>query len=148
MILRPYYPVSGLFRLQRESDGLQIDFMAHIDGVNSYEGVRGRANLYEVGGYKLLVASPDDIAIKKQTPKGRASREKSAALKAESDRALIETDPLPAVVAARKAPQLPAPQDWVRRYLPLNRSYSSFNNRLAHPNDAAVAACPFSARNG
>ena len=90
MILRPYYPVSGLFRLQRESDGLQIDFMAHIDGVNSYEGVRGRANLYEVGGYKLLVASPDDIAIKKQTPKGRASREKSAALKAESDRALIE----------------------------------------------------------
>ena len=37
VILRPYYPVSALFRLQRESDGLQIDFMGHIDGVKSYE---------------------------------------------------------------------------------------------------------------
>jgi hypothetical protein len=43
MILRPYYRISGLFRLHRERDGLQIDFMAHIDGVKSYEGVRGRA---------------------------------------------------------------------------------------------------------
>ena len=66
MILRPYYPVSGLFRLQRESDGLQIDFMAHIDGVNSYEGVRGRANLFEVGGYKLLAASLEDIIRSKR----------------------------------------------------------------------------------
>ena len=27
MMLRPHYPVSSLFRLQRESDGLQIDFI-------------------------------------------------------------------------------------------------------------------------
>ena len=44
VILRPYYPVSALFRLHRERDGLQIDFMGHIDGVQSYEGVRDRAD--------------------------------------------------------------------------------------------------------
>src|SRR5579863_3118788 len=48
LILRPYYPVSALFRLQRERDGLQIDFVGHIDGVRSYEGIRGRAALYEI----------------------------------------------------------------------------------------------------
>src|ERR1700689_3060581 len=46
VILRPYYPVSALFRLHRERDGMQIDFMAHIDSVKSYEGVRGRAGIH------------------------------------------------------------------------------------------------------
>jgi len=58
--------VSALFRLQRESDGLQIDFMGHIDGVKSYEGVRGRAGVYDIGGQKLLVASLDDVIRSKQ----------------------------------------------------------------------------------
>jgi hypothetical protein len=66
VILRPYYPVSGLFRLHRERDGLQIDFMGHIDGVQSYEGVRGRAGVYEIGGQKLLAASLDDIIRSKR----------------------------------------------------------------------------------
>jgi hypothetical protein len=66
VILRPYYPVSALFRLQRESDGLQIDFMGHIDGVQSYEGVRDRAGLYEIGGQQLLAASLDDIIRSKR----------------------------------------------------------------------------------
>jgi hypothetical protein len=50
--------------------------MAHIDGVKSYEGVRGRAGLYQIGGQKLLAASLDDII------------RSSAALKQKSDRAL------------------------------------------------------------
>ena len=66
VILRPYYPASGLFRLQRDRDGLQIDFMGHIDGVKSYESVRGRAASFEIGGHKLLVASLDDIIRSKR----------------------------------------------------------------------------------
>jgi predicted nucleotidyltransferase len=66
VIMRPYYPVSALFRLQRESDGLQIDFMGHIDGVQSYEGLRARAESYEFGGQKLLAASLDDVIRSKR----------------------------------------------------------------------------------
>jgi predicted nucleotidyltransferase len=66
VILRPYYPVSALFRLQRERDGMQIDFMGHIDGVKSYEGVRDRAGVYQIGGQKLLAASLDDIIRSKR----------------------------------------------------------------------------------
>jgi Nucleotidyl transferase of unknown function (DUF2204) len=66
VILRPYYPVSTLFRLHRERDGLQVDFMGHIDGVPSYESVRGRSEVYEVGGQKLLAASLDDIIRSKR----------------------------------------------------------------------------------
>jgi hypothetical protein len=82
VILPPYYPASSFFRLRRERDGLQINFIGHIDGVQSYEGVRGRADWYEIGGQKLLAASLDDIES--------AASEKSAALKEDSDRALIE----------------------------------------------------------
>src|SRR5271156_3169917 len=39
VILRPYYRASALFRLHRA--GLQIKFMGHIDGVESFEDVRG-----------------------------------------------------------------------------------------------------------
>ena len=76
VILRPYYPVSALFRLQRERDGLQIDFMGHIDGVRSYEGVRGRADVYEIGGEKLLAASLTDIIRSKRA----AGRQKDLAV--------------------------------------------------------------------
>lgn len=50
--------------------------MAHIDGVKSYEGVRGRAGVNQIAGQKLLAASLDDI------------RQSSAALKQKPDRAL------------------------------------------------------------
>ena len=66
VILRPYYPVSALFRLHRDRDGLQIDFMGHIDGVSSYEGVRRRAKSYQFGCWKLLAASLDDIIQSKK----------------------------------------------------------------------------------
>jgi len=40
--LHPYYPASGLIRLMRDDDGLQLDFMDVIDGVPSFEGLRRR----------------------------------------------------------------------------------------------------------
>jgi hypothetical protein len=80
VILRPYYPVSALFRLHR--DGLQINFIGHIRSVQFYESIRDGADLWHVGGHKFLAASQDDIIrIKRATSK-------SAALKRESDRAL------------------------------------------------------------
>ena len=75
VILRPYYPVSSLFRLQRESDGLQIDFMGRIDGIRSFEGLRRRAKFYPVGRSKILVAALADIVRSKRSagrPKDRA----------------------------------------------------------------------------
>src|SRR6266508_4085339 len=37
-IMRPYYPASDLFRLQRDDDSLQVDFMGAIHGVKSFAG--------------------------------------------------------------------------------------------------------------
>jgi hypothetical protein len=43
MLLRPFYPVSSLIRLQRDADTLQLDFMTAIHGANSFDGIRSRA---------------------------------------------------------------------------------------------------------
>ena len=69
-ILRPYYPASDLYRVVREDDGLQVDFMATIHGVRSFEGVRDRAMAIDIGGDTLLVASLADI-IKSKRAAGR-----------------------------------------------------------------------------
>ena len=66
VILRPFYPVSSMFRLQRESDGLQIDFMGQIAGIRSYEGLRTRAAVFQVGSSKILVATLSDIIRSKR----------------------------------------------------------------------------------
>lgn len=66
VILRPYYPVSGLFRVSRDADGLQIDFMSRIDGVKSFEALRSRSHVAVLGGSKLWVAGLDAIIESKQ----------------------------------------------------------------------------------
>ncbi len=65
-IFQPYYPVSGLYRLANDDQGLQLDFMARIDGIRSFEGLRSRAELIEFGQYKLYVASLADIIASKR----------------------------------------------------------------------------------
>ena len=65
-ILRPYYPVSDLFRLVRDEDGLQVDFMSTIHGVRTFAGVRDRATSIEIDGVSLLVASLTDIIRSKR----------------------------------------------------------------------------------
>jgi hypothetical protein len=65
-VLRPYYPASGLFRVIRDDDGLQVDFMTSIHGVRSFEGLRDRATRMNIEGTPILVASLDDIIRSKR----------------------------------------------------------------------------------
>jgi hypothetical protein len=65
-VLRPYYPVSDMFRVVRDEDGLQLDFMATIHGVRSFASLRARAVEITVGGSPLRVASLADIVRSKR----------------------------------------------------------------------------------
>jgi predicted nucleotidyltransferase len=65
-VLRPYYPASDLFRVVRDDDGLQLDFMATIHGVRSFEGLRTRARTIEIDGVTLRVATLADIVRSKR----------------------------------------------------------------------------------
>jgi len=65
-ILRPYYPASDLYRIVRDDDGLQVDFMSTIHGVRSFAGVRDRSMRIEIGGAPVLVASLSDIIASKR----------------------------------------------------------------------------------
>lgn len=66
IVLRPFYPASGLFRVVRDRDGLQLDFMARIDGIRSLESLRANAARVEFGGAALLVASLRDVIRSKE----------------------------------------------------------------------------------
>ena len=68
-VLRPYYPVSNLFRVVRDDDGLQLDFMVTIHGIRSFEGVRDRASLIEIEGVAILVATLEDVIRSKRAAK-------------------------------------------------------------------------------
>jgi hypothetical protein len=70
VVLRPYYPVSNLFRIVRDDDGLQIDFIGTIHRIRSVAGVRDRATIIEVGAQALRVASLADV-IKSKKAAGR-----------------------------------------------------------------------------
>ena len=65
-LLKPYYPASGLFRLMRDRDLLQVDFMGRIDGIRSLQGLLRRASRVDLEGYELLVASLADIIQSKR----------------------------------------------------------------------------------
>jgi hypothetical protein len=65
-ILRPYYPASDLYRIVRDTDGLQLDFMGAIHGIRSFEGVRARATTIEIESVPIVVASLADIIRSKR----------------------------------------------------------------------------------
>lgn len=70
-ILKPYYPVSDLYRVVNDERGMQLDFMAKLDGIRSFEGLKARAASVEFGNHKLWVASLADI-IKSKRAVGRS----------------------------------------------------------------------------
>ena len=65
-VMQPFYPASGMFRISRKRDGLQIDFMSEISGVRSFEGLRRRFTAVRFGGVNLRVASLADIIRSKR----------------------------------------------------------------------------------
>jgi len=75
VVMRPYYPASGLFRVVRDRDGMQLDFMSRVDGIRSFESLRARASRVEFRGSTLLVADLRDIIRSKEAadrPQDRA----------------------------------------------------------------------------
>jgi len=66
VVLRPYHPVSALWRIARDLDGLQLDFMDTIHGIRSFEGLRRRAIEANIGGARILVATLADIIKSKK----------------------------------------------------------------------------------
>lgn len=70
VILKPYYPVSDLYRMTVEDSGLQLDFLSVLQGVPSFESLRSRATPVAFGAGKLWVASLEDI-IKSKRSLGR-----------------------------------------------------------------------------
>lgn len=66
VILRPFYPVSKLYRVVNDDTGLQADFMPIIHGVRSFEGLRSRSVVREINGLNVHVASLEDIIASKR----------------------------------------------------------------------------------
>jgi len=97
VILRPYYPVSNLYRMVDDATGLQADFMPAIHGVRSFEGLRSRAVERATQGAPLLVASLADIIASKRA----AGRDRDLAVLPVLEKTLR------AVQAADEKPRLP-----------------------------------------
>jgi hypothetical protein len=111
VILRPFYPVSKLYRMVNDDQGLQLDFMPAIHGVRSFNSLRSRSITTEVAGCELRLASLGDIIaanaprivlatapcskssnepLKRKSPRPQKRKEALAALAGESDRQLTE----------------------------------------------------------
>jgi len=72
VILRPYYPVSKLYRVVNDERGLQVDFMPVIHGIKSFNSLRSRAEQMEFAGRQVWVAHlADVIASKRATGRPR-----------------------------------------------------------------------------
>lgn len=98
VVLRPYYPASGFYRVVRDDDGLQVDFMARIHGIRSFEGVKARARSFDLDGVPLRVASLADIIKSKRA----AKRPRDLAVLDVLERAHEEAEKAEAREAARR----------------------------------------------
>jgi predicted nucleotidyltransferase len=67
VIMRPYYPVSKLYRMTNDDRGMQLDFMPVIHGVRSFASLKSRAVEITVHGEPVWLASLEDIIRSKRT---------------------------------------------------------------------------------
>ncbi|MBW1697664.1 MAG: nucleotidyltransferase [Deltaproteobacteria bacterium] len=65
-ILKPFYPVSSLYRVINDDTGLQVDFMSVLHGIKSFESLRSDAVEVEFEGYPLKIASLEKIIHSKK----------------------------------------------------------------------------------
>jgi hypothetical protein len=70
VMMRPYYPAVDMFRIMRDDDTLQIDFLTQVAGLRSFEALRVRATRVQFGDHGLYVASLADV-IKSKKAAGR-----------------------------------------------------------------------------
>jgi predicted nucleotidyltransferase len=66
-VLKPYYPVSSLYRVVNDDNGMQIDFMSILHGIKSFENLRSDAVEVEFEGYVLKIARLEKIIRSKKT---------------------------------------------------------------------------------
>ena len=66
-ILKPFYPLSDLYRVVNDDTGLQVDFMPVLHGIRSFESLRSDAIEVEFEGHKIKVASLEKIIRSKKT---------------------------------------------------------------------------------
>ena len=74
-ILKPYYPVSSLYRVVNDDTGMQLDFMSVLHGIKSFENLRSDAVEVDFEGYELKLASLEKIVQSKKAlgrPKDKA----------------------------------------------------------------------------
>jgi predicted nucleotidyltransferase len=65
-ILKPYYPVSDLFRVINDEQGIQLDFMTKLHGIRSFEGLHARSESVAFGDHALKIACLEDIIKSKR----------------------------------------------------------------------------------
>lgn len=66
IVLKPYYPASGLYRVMNDENGLQVDFMSNIHGIRSFASLRARARRATLGQQEFWLASLEDIILSKR----------------------------------------------------------------------------------
>lgn len=74
-ILKPYYPLSGLYRVVNDNAGIQLDFMSDVHGIKSFASLRAEAEEMDFSGFRLKVASLASIIKSKRAadrPRDRA----------------------------------------------------------------------------
>ena len=90
VILRPYYPMSALYRVMNDDRGLQVDFMPTIHGVKSFNRLRSRAGKIKMGGHSLWIA---DLQLEDLSARARPRVSASSALPGHGADGLFDTPP-------------------------------------------------------